>query len=112
MAGRTAGGWTWDYESWDVLSGSPDSLARASGALIILPIALSIRAGARLLAGETSWAAASLVQEVVMFTEATGTGSCPTPLLRRDLRGRESEKHAELIEAGIEEFRAGGEDLG
>ena len=90
LAGR-AGGWTWDYESWDVLSARQISLARASGALIILPIALSIRAGARLLAGDLV-AAASLVQEVVMFTEATGSRIVPyAALVLAAFRGRESE---------------------
>ena len=99
LAGR-AGGWTWDYESWDVLSARQISLARDSGALIILPIALSIRAGARLLAGDLV-AAASLVQEIVTFTEATGSRIVPyAALVVAAFRGRESEA-SELIEAGI-----------
>src|SRR4051812_887476 len=67
--------------------------------------------GARLLAGDLV-AAVSLVEEVVMLTEATGSRIVPyAALVVAAFRGRESEA-SELIDAGIKEFRAGGEDLG
>ena len=62
----------WDDESWDILSSRQVQLARTTGALAILPIALSQRIGMELFAGEVD-NAASLVAEVDAVTEVTGS---------------------------------------
>jgi DNA-binding CsgD family transcriptional regulator len=60
-----------DFESWDVLSERLVGLARASGALAVLPIALVLRISNRIFAGQFD-AAAALNAEVELVTEATG----------------------------------------
>src|SRR5262249_12535645 len=47
----------WDYGSWDLLSARQVLLSRDAGALGVLPVALSTRAGANLFAGELAAAA-------------------------------------------------------
>src|SRR6478672_3349737 len=47
-----AAGVIWDYENWDILTAREERLARDAGALAVLPITLSIRAGVRALAGD------------------------------------------------------------
>src|ERR1700727_2569750 len=42
----------WDYESWFVLSDRQIQLARDAGALTVLPLALTLRAGVHLFAGQ------------------------------------------------------------
>ncbi len=91
----------WDDESWQELSTRQVHLARDSGALAVLPMALNIRAGLRVYAGEFA-EASSLVEEAEAISEATGV----VPLRYAALvlvawRGREAEA-LELIEAEIE----------
>jgi ATP/maltotriose-dependent transcriptional regulator MalT len=65
----------WDAGAWDELTQRQLRLARDTGQLDILPIALTNRAITHILAGELA-AAASLVKEIEMVSEATGI---PTP---------------------------------
>lgn len=65
----------WDAGAWDELTQRQLLLARNTGQLDVLPIALTNRAITHILAGELA-AAASLVQEIEMVSEATGI---PTP---------------------------------
>ena len=65
----------WDAGAWDELTQRQLRLARDTGQLDVLPIALTNRAITHLLAGELA-AAASLVKEIEMVSEATGI---PTP---------------------------------
>ncbi|MGN9842943.1 AAA family ATPase [Nonomuraea sp. H19] len=74
MAGVTAV-YLWDHRSWDVLSARYLKLARESGQVTTLPLALTMRIAAQVLAGELS-AAASLAEEVRTVSEAVGI---PTP---------------------------------
>ena len=81
----------WDDERWDTLSERHVLLARETGALAALQVALSQRAFMHLLAGQIS-TAASLVEELQAATEVTGTNLAPyaaAGLLA--LRGREAE---------------------
>ena len=78
--------------------GTARSLARETGALADLQLALSQRISMHLFAGELS-TAASLVEELQATTEATGTTLAPygrVGLLA--LRGREAEAAAVIDE--------------
>ena len=106
-----AAGLLWDYEGWDVLSARQIQLAIDAGALNVLPIALSTRAGVHLLAGELAMAA-SLVEEVEAVTEVTGSSIAPYGALGLAVfRGREAET-SEMIEAGTTEVMRRGEGEG
>ena len=61
----------WDEDAWDELSRRDLRLARDTGALDVLPIVLTNRACALVLAGEVA-AAASLAEEIEVVCEATG----------------------------------------
>jgi DNA-binding CsgD family transcriptional regulator len=60
----------WDDESWEELATRAVQLARESGALTVLPIALNYRAGVHVHAGEFA-AAATLIEESDAITRAT-----------------------------------------
>jgi DNA-binding CsgD family transcriptional regulator len=68
LAGAVAGV-IWDYESWDALTARQEHLARDAGALTVLPVTLSTRAGVCLFAGEMT-EAAHLVDQVQVVTDA------------------------------------------
>jgi DNA-binding CsgD family transcriptional regulator len=88
----------WDHDSWDVLSARQVALARDAGALITLPIAFNMRAGAHVFAGEFT-AAASMAAQAESVTEATGS-SVPAygALALAVFQGQEAQA-AELIQA-------------
>jgi hypothetical protein len=67
----------WDYDRWDRLAGRYVQLTREADALSELPLALSQRAYVLFYAGDLA-AAASLVEEVQVATEATGSSLAPT----------------------------------
>jgi DNA-binding CsgD family transcriptional regulator len=101
----------WDDESWELLSTRQVQLARDTGALGVLFIALRGRIGLHLLAGELR-AAASLVDEVAAVAEATGRHFVPYDALALAVwRGREADASA-LIGAGAKEMVARGEGMG
>ncbi len=78
----------WDEESWDVLSTRQVRLARETGALDVLPMALTQRAGLHLFRGEVA-EAATLLEEIRTITEAT-RGEIPLygPIALEATRGR------------------------
>jgi DNA-binding CsgD family transcriptional regulator len=81
----------WDYDRWDRFSRRHLHLTREAGALSELPMALSMRAYVLFLAGELA-AAASLVDEMQVATEATGIGLAPYgALFLAAFRGCEAE---------------------
>ena len=101
----------WDDERWDALSARHVQLARETGALSELPLALTSRAYMLLFAGELT-AAASLTDEVQAVKEATGSGLAPYGALGlAALRGDEAEALA-LIEATMEDVTRRGEGVG
>jgi DNA-binding CsgD family transcriptional regulator len=107
-----AAGLVWDYESWDVLSARLIMLARDAGALTVLPIAFSTRAGVHLFGGDFALAA-SLGAEVESVTKATGSSIAPYAAVALSaFRGRETEAFEE-IDAGTKDatFRGEGEGL-
>ncbi|MDT4935987.1 MAG: hypothetical protein QOK11_3879 [Pseudonocardiales bacterium] len=101
----------WDDESWELLSTRRVELARDAGALGVLPIALSQRAGLHLFEGDFA-AAASLIDEAAAVAEATGSELRPyARLALTAFRGQEHEI-AELIETGTADLVRQGEGVG
>jgi DNA-binding CsgD family transcriptional regulator len=99
----------WEDESWDALAGRAVTLARDSGALRALPIALTYRAVVHLHAGEFG-AAEALIAESDAIAEATGS----TPLAYTSLaltawRGHDEVRALETIETDVKAATARGE---
>jgi DNA-binding CsgD family transcriptional regulator len=110
LAGRAAG-YIWDYENWDSLTRRQIRLARESGALTVLPLTLSTRAGVELYAGRLADATA-LVEEAAVVTQATDGRNVPyAPLALVAFRGREPDA-SRLIRATTDDFVARGEGMG
>jgi DNA-binding CsgD family transcriptional regulator len=101
----------WDDETWRVLSGRHVQLARDTGALAVLPLALSSRIFVHLYAGELT-EAASLVAEVRTITEATGTNLTPYGALALAAwRGQEAET-SQLMQASLRDAELRSEGIG
>jgi DNA-binding CsgD family transcriptional regulator len=97
----------WDDESWAVLSARHVDMARAAGALSVLPLTLQSRAVTHVFAGELDTAAA-MVAELNAVQSATGTTLAPyADLALAAWRGREQEA-ARLVEATLDELPARG----
>ncbi|GAA3541659.1 helix-turn-helix transcriptional regulator [Kribbella ginsengisoli] len=90
LAARMAGD-TWDSTGWTVLTTSLAELARETGALSVLPLALLLQVPNRAFAGELD-AAESLAAQVVAVGEATGAGFLGPygSLFVEPFRGREA----------------------
>lgn len=102
---------TWDHDTWHELAVREIQLVRDAGALTVLPLALSANIVARIFAGELA-AAASLIDEVKIVTEATGTRLAPYgSLILAAWRGREADL-SQLIDATIKEAVPRGEGIG
>ncbi|MEV0210506.1 AAA family ATPase [Streptomyces sp. NPDC050788] len=101
----------WDDERWNVLSGRYVRLARETGALSELPLALNQRAYTLLFAGDLPNAAA-LIGELRVAQEATGSGLAPYGAMAlAALRGDESEV-VSLTDATIQDATRRGEGIG
>jgi DNA-binding CsgD family transcriptional regulator len=101
----------WDDDSGDLLSTRHVQLVRDAGALTALPIALSTRIYAHLLAGELA-PAATLIEEAEAVTEAIGSHLAPYGRLAlAALQGRETDV-AQLVETTLEEVFRRGEGFG
>jgi DNA-binding CsgD family transcriptional regulator len=97
----------WEYEAWDELASRGVRLAREAGALSVLPLAASYRAGVHLHAGEYE-AASALMEESSAVTAATsGAQLIATLPLLAAYRGHEAEALA-LIEAAQRDAAASG----
>jgi DNA-binding CsgD family transcriptional regulator len=102
---------TWDHESWRELAARELRMVREAGALTVLPLALSANIVALIFAGELA-AAGSLLDEVKIVTEATGTQLAPYgALILAAWRGREGELRT-LIDSTLEEVVPRGEGIG
>jgi DNA-binding CsgD family transcriptional regulator len=109
LAGRAAG-FIWDHDNWDVLTADQLQVARDAGALTVLPLALSTRAGAHIFAGELS-VAASLVEQSEAVADAVDNRNVPyAAVVVAAFRGREDDARP-LIDAGVEDFVARGEGM-
>jgi DNA-binding CsgD family transcriptional regulator len=101
----------WDDDRWELLSARYVQLARETGALSELPLALTARAYILLFAGDLT-AAASLTVELQAVKEATGSGLAPYAALGlAALRGDEAGASA-LIDATMEDVTRRGEGVG
>ena len=98
----------WDDESWYLLSARLMDLARDAGALAVLPIALRLGAGIKLLAGEFA-AAATIAAEAEAVARATGNPVAPySRLILAAWKGQEAET-SQLIAATTTQMVARGE---
>jgi DNA-binding CsgD family transcriptional regulator len=110
LAGRAAG-FIWDYDNWDLLTARQVQVARDAGALTVLPLTLSTRAGVHLFAGELA-VAMSLVERVESLADVIDSGTVPYAALAvAAFRGREAEAQP-LIAAARTDFLARGEGMG
>ncbi len=101
----------WDDARWDALSRHHVELARTSGALSELPLALSARGYLHLFSGELDTAAA-LIDETRIVTEATGASLTPWGAIAlAALRGREQEA-VTMLEAATADATQRGEGIG
>jgi DNA-binding CsgD family transcriptional regulator len=101
----------WDDTGWESLSDRHVRLARRTGALSDLPLALTQRVYMHLLAGELT-IAASLVDEIEAATDAMGTTLAPYGEVGlAALRGREAEA-VDLIDRTRTEVTRRGEGIG
>jgi DNA-binding CsgD family transcriptional regulator len=100
----------WDDERWDTLSARHVKIARESGVLSELPLALNSRVFVQLFAGELA-EAASLVQEAQTVSEATGSNLPPYGAIGlAAIQGR-AEEACSLIETTIGEVAVHGEGI-
>ena len=101
----------WDDATWEALSERHIRIARKTGALGDLPLALTQRIYLNLLVGELD-AAASLVEEIQRATDTTGSDLAPYGAVGlAALRGREAEATS-LIERTRAEVTSRGEGIG
>jgi DNA-binding CsgD family transcriptional regulator len=101
----------WDEVGWESLSEQHVQLARDTGALGELPLALSMRIYVHLFAGELR-SAAYLVEQIEAATEATSSDLAPYGTVGLTaLRGREAEA-ATLIDSSRAEVTQRGEGIG
>jgi DNA-binding CsgD family transcriptional regulator len=102
---------TWDEEGYRALPTRQIQLARDAGALLVLPLTLTMRIGAHLHAGELS-TAASLLGELDDVAEATGAEVPPYAMLALAAwHGREAEASA-MMETSMKAVVARGEGIG
>ncbi len=99
----------WDDDTWYELATRAVRLARDSGALTVLPMALTYRAVVHVHAGEFA-AASELIAEAHVIAAATGS----TPLAYSSLvltawRGQDEARALELIDADVQGATARGE---
>ncbi len=98
----------WDDESWFVLSARQIQLARDAGALTVLPLALNLRAGIHLFAGEFA-AAETLSEEAHAVSDAIANPDVPhARLFLAAWRGQQAET-SRLTAAGDRDATARGE---
>ena len=98
----------WDDESWFVLSARQIQLARDAGALTVLPLALNLRAGIHMFAGEFA-AAETLSEEADAVSDAIANPSIRhARVFLAAWRGQEAETAA-LTAAGDRDATARGE---
>ena len=101
----------WHDAQWDVLSRLHVEIARSSGAMSELPLALNSRSYLHLFRGELETAEA-LIDEARVATEATGAGLTPWGAVALEvLRGREQDA-VTMLEAGAADATRRGEGIG
>jgi DNA-binding CsgD family transcriptional regulator len=108
--GIAAAHYLWDFDGCSAINASAARLARDVGALDQLPIHMQAHASAVTWSGDFP-AAAALIAEAQLISEATGTRMAPFAAMSlAAMRGRESEA-GPLIEATFTAATAGGQGL-
>jgi DNA-binding CsgD family transcriptional regulator/tetratricopeptide (TPR) repeat protein len=98
----------WDHEAWHTLATREVQLARETGLLSLLPLALTFLAGATVLTGDFA-AAAAMIEEARSISTATGSPRMSyAEIYLAAWRGHEQE-HAALVEEMLEDAEARGE---
>jgi DNA-binding CsgD family transcriptional regulator len=97
----------WDEDAWEELARRDLRLARETGALDVLPIVLTNRACVHVLAGELA-AAASLVEEIEVVSEATGIPIPPYAAVATAVLGQPADAFT-LINASMQAVTERGE---
>ncbi|WP_327587989.1 LuxR C-terminal-related transcriptional regulator [Nonomuraea sp. NBC_00507] len=110
LAGVTAAD-MWDDESWAILTERHVRVARDVGDLSALPFTLNSLVVVRLFSGDRA-AAVSLVAEIQAIGEATGVALAPYGALTLAAWHGDEAAAAPLIEAGLADVVARGEDSG
>ncbi len=101
----------WDYDAWRELTLREIQLVRDAGALTVLATALSVSIYVQIFAGELG-AAASLLDEQKLVTEASGSRLAPhAALILAAWRGREADLQ-DLVDETIKEVVPRGEGIG
>lgn len=100
----------WDDESWDRLSDRHVKLARSTGALSEVPLALTSRALMLVFIGDIS-AAAPLIEELEAAMQATGVRLAPYGAMGLYALHGDRERAANLIEAATAEAAQRGEGI-
>jgi DNA-binding CsgD family transcriptional regulator len=101
----------WDYDAWRELTMREIQLVRDAGALTVLATALSVSIYVQIFAGELA-AAASLLDEQKLVTEASGSRLAPhAALILAAWRGREADLQ-DLVDETIKEVVPRGEGIG
>jgi DNA-binding CsgD family transcriptional regulator len=101
----------WDDEMWHELATRAVRLGRESGALLVMPLALTYRAAVHLHAGEFA-AASTLIEEAAAIEESTGSAPAKYwSLLLAVWRGVEAEA-LDFMTWGLENATARGEGRG
>ncbi|MCZ4610252.1 AAA family ATPase [Streptomyces sp. Lzd4kr] len=101
----------WDADRWEQLSARHLQLARDTGALSELPLALTTRACCMLFTGEHS-AAESMIHELQAVQDATGSGLVPYVAMGLAAYRSDEARAAALIEATYEDAARRGEGVG
>jgi len=110
LAARVAS-FIWDHAGWDALTARQIQIAREAGALTVLPLTLSARAGVHLFAGDLA-TAATLIEESAGLAEATNSRVVPyAALALAAFRGREQEENG-LIATTAKECISSGDGRG
>jgi DNA-binding CsgD family transcriptional regulator len=98
----------WDDDTWFHLATRAVQLARDSGALAVLPLALSYRAGVHVHAGEFADAEA-LLEESISISQATGAVPLPYTSLLLTAWSGDAVRASQMIHADAAAARARGD---
>jgi len=110
LAGHAAG-LVWDYDAWDECSARLLRDARAAGALAVMPVALSTRAGTLLFAGALEDASALAAEEAVI-EDVVGSRIAPYGTLGYAAFAGQEARALELSTTGRRDAEARGEGVG
>jgi DNA-binding CsgD family transcriptional regulator len=101
---------TWDFEAWQDLAGSAEALARETGALAFLPVALVYSCGIDIHLGDFTGASAK-IEEAGRITDSTGLAAVTyASLVLAGWRGDEATARV-LIDATVADATERGEGL-